>query len=130
MASGNLNVGACVSLSSLEGDPMGGILDPVKLLGLRFAFAREALEDDVLHGRRIDPAALHLFAYDMAAVRGLATCECTRGVHPADGPLFDGEVVAMVVDNTLKALYEYDEKLGKLKSSCGFAVGVKRGADI
>lgn len=130
LASGNLNVGACVSLSSLESDPMGGILDPVKLLGLRFAFARGPVKDDVEHGRRIDPAAVALFAYDMAAVRGLATCECTSGVHPADGPLYNGEVVAMVVDNTLKALYEYDDKLGKLKSSCGFAVGVKRGADI
>ena len=127
---GLLDVESCVSLEALERDPFGSLLDPVKLMERRFVFARGSLQRDVECGRPLPVADLPLFAYDTKVRQQMALCGCTSGVHPADGPLFDGEEVCIVVGDTLKAMYSYDAASDSLKSCCGFAVGVKRGSDI
>jgi tRNA pseudouridine55 synthase len=130
LASGTLNVRDCVSLETLESDPFGSLLDPVKLLGKRFIFADGAREADVSCGRMLPVDGMEFYRYDERIGQDFALCGCTSGVHLSSTPLDDGEVVSVIVQNTLKALYEYDADRRALKSRCGFAVGVKRGCDI
>ena len=128
--SGNLLLGDCVSLESLESDPFGALLDPVKLLGTRFIFADVDQTKAVANGCVLPREGLDLYAYDSRIGQNFAMCGCTSGVHPADGQLAAGEHVSVVADNRLKAIYEYDAHRNVLKSRCGFATGVKRGCDI
>ncbi|MEG0324389.1 MAG: tRNA pseudouridine(55) synthase TruB, partial [Raoultibacter sp.] len=59
----------------------------------------------------------------------LEMCSCTAGVQISSRPLEAGEVVSVIAENKLVALYEYDKNRKVLKSRCGFAVGVSRGRD-
>lgn len=127
---GRLRISDCVSLDALQNDPFASLLDPVKLLGGRFIFADAQQSEDVSCGRLLSTSSLELFCYDARVDQDFAMCGCTSGVCRDKSELMSGEVVAIIVQNELKALYEYDAAKGALKSKCGFAVGVKRGSDI
>lgn len=126
LRAGALSVQDCMSLDELERHPFDALLDPVKLLGLRFAFADEALAKKVAVGNQVPAGNVRLHCYDAR----LARHSCTSGIVESPAPPADGEQVCIIVQNALKAIYRYDETCDMLKSSCGFSIGVKRGPDI
>lgn len=119
----------CVSLDSLEDDPRRALIDPLRLLNMRFAFVRDAaVIREIENGNVLAPEALSLNA-------SLAECPydeycCTTQVFPSSVPCFDGEKVALLVDNRIKALYEYDGAKQRFCASCVFPVGVERGSNL
>lgn len=123
---GHLMVQNCVSLEQLEADPFGSLIDPVKLLGLRFVFLNEKQSADVSVGRFLPVKGLRLFCYELSAARGLDYDSCTSGVIESFEPLGDGESVCLIADNKVAAIYQFDQKRRVLKSRCGFANGVAR----
>ena len=52
---------------------------------------------------------------------------CTAGVRPSCEPPQNGEVVALVADNRIVALYEYHVDKGRFAPRCVFPIGVSRG---
>ena len=132
IAAGKVHAEDCVSLEALEASPFAYLLDPVKLLDVRFAFLNDGSKaaNSVAHGATLSPDALELFEYDRNAVSSDSFCVCTSGVFPAPQEYAPGETIALIAQNKLVALYEYDQSRGQLRSVCGFSIGVKRGSDI
>ena len=127
---GLLHVANCVSLERLEAEPFSHQIDPVKLLGLRFLFADENQAANVAVGKWLQARNLELYRYAKQAALEVDFDACTSGVLLSQDPLQDGESVSIIVDNQLKAVYEYDAAKKILKSRCGFARGVMRGGRI
>ncbi len=126
-SAGNVGVLDCVSLEALEADPFGNLLDPVKMLGMRFAFVDDSLRKLVEAGAALPPRGLSLHAFDVR-VGPQAFCGCTSGVRQAPGDLVEGEQVAIVDGSVLAAIYEYSD--GALRCACKFSRGVRRVGDI
>ena len=125
LSAGRLTLEHCHTLESLERLGVEAALDPVRILGLRFAFC-----DDVA---RFVNSGNKLFAdqvrlnepLDMD--RGLKTCACMSGVFCSDEQPFDGELACIVVENRLKALYRFDAREGAWKAETVFSTGIYRG---
>lgn len=126
---GNLKVEECVSLEALETQPFEYLLDPLKLLGVRFAFATDEQAKKLANGAAL-PESLELFEYEKGHVSPDAYCACTSGVVRAPSAPTPGEIVGIIDKNKLAALYEYQPQRRAFVSACGFATGVARGAHI
>lgn len=126
--SGALSVGECVSLEALEDDPRLGRLDPVRLLGARYAAADSpALEKAARNGGRIAASDLVLLEIRDASGACADDSPCLPAAVRSQRPLGDGELVGILNQNKLIALYAYEGGSGLLKPQCGFAQGVSRG---
>jgi tRNA pseudouridine55 synthase len=132
--SGRLSVGECVSLESLEENPTIGRLDPVRLLGARFVAVQEAepgkLLKRIANGGQVELGEVSLLEYADFADGGRGYDDysrCTPNVMRSTRPLEDGEIVSILHENKLVALYKHDAGSGILRSCCGFAQGVTRG---
>ncbi|MEG0072516.1 MAG: tRNA pseudouridine(55) synthase TruB [Raoultibacter sp.] len=127
---GNLALEDCVDLATLETLGIQAACDPVRLLGLRFIFADAQQREDVSYGKPL--CAQSSILYDAPCCTGseYELCACTTGVRLASEPFAPGEVVCVIAENSLVALYVYDEQMAVLRPRCIFAVGVRRGADI
>ena len=80
----------------------------------------------VRNGNPLNGRAVELFerrSVDPAA----ELCACTAGVRPSCEPPQNGEVVALVADNRIVALYEYQSDKGRFAPRCVFPIGVSRG---
>lgn len=126
LQAGHLMVQNCVSLEQLEEDPFGSVLDPVKLLGLRFVFLNDRQAAAVEVGKVLPVKGVKLFCYELAAAHDVDFDSCTSGVVESFEPLQDGESICLIVDNKVKAIYQFEQKRCVLKSRCGFANGVAR----
>lgn len=126
-ASGALELADCLGLEALEELREHAALDPLRLLGLRFAFVEGAVEKAVANGSPLPVGSVGLCARPR---RGAAAelCACTSGVVDSPEPLAPGELVAIVARNRLMALYEHDERAGRLKPRCVFQGGIIRGS--
>lgn len=125
--SGSVPLDACAALEELEEMPRAALIDPLQALGVRWAFAGEA-SDRVRNGSPLPEGVLSL----NEAVRGDVydgTC-CVSGVLPSSVPPHEGEVVGIVANNRLIALYEYDGSQHRYRTRCVFSVGVERGTGI
>ena len=123
---GALDLAECVSLETLEELREQAALDPVSLLGVRFFFVDDSLAKAVSSGAALANGRVHL--YERRAARGMqALCACTSGVRESCEPPYQGEIVAAIAENRLKALYEYDEGKDSWKTRCVFSIGVARG---
>ena len=128
LRSGRLSVGECVSLEALENDANAGRIDPLRLLGTRYASVDDAaISKAVANGAAVSPAALRLLERFEPETPNEQDSSCTPYVAPSEAPLAEGEIVALLRDNRLVALYGYDCGSGLLKSRCGFSQGVTRG---
>ena len=132
--SGRLSAGECVSLETLEHDQTAGRLDPVRLLGVRFAAVQDGDADGVMkrisNGGRVRPEELSLLEYANDYENGRPVdgfSRCTPNVVRSMRPLADGEIIAILHENRLMALYKHDAGPNALRSCCGFAQGVTRG---
>ena len=125
-AAGAIGIADCVTLEVLEEMGERSALDPLKVLGMRFIYLDDAAAARVRNGNPLDGRAVELFerrSVDPAA----ELCACTAGVRPSCEPPQNGEVVALVADNRIVALYEYHVDKGRFAPRCVFPIGVSRG---
>lgn len=127
-AAGVVSLDDCITIEQLEEDPEAALLDPVRMLGLRYAFMRDGLDSLVQHGAPILQDKVALNEPIMTDI--FAPCCCTTSVFPSLDQPSDGEVVALVADNRLKALYEYRESQHRYMARCVFSIGVERGTGL
>ena len=128
-SAGLLTLDDCVTLDVLERMKTDAALDPVKLLGLRFAYLDEQGAKRVANGNALTASSVELCERRHVSVQA-ELCACTAGVVSSCEPPRDGEVVSVIADNRLVALYEFDAGKNAFKSRCVFQTGVRRGADI
>lgn len=123
---GSIALDDCVSLETLEEIGTRAALDPVRALGLRFAFLSADQAARVRNGNFLSPDELTL-CERRSSDAASELCACTAGVRESCEPLRDGELVALVCDNALVALYSFQEEADRLKPACVFQTGVIRG---
>lgn len=124
---GKLDISDCVSIEELQAEPNVSVVDPLLLLGIRWAFAND-YEQKIANGALLSPRAIKLnepIEEDIFS----AIC-CTSSVFPSTRPLEDGEVIGLCVGHELRALYVYQESKNRLKPQCVFAQGVERGTGL
>lgn len=121
---GSLTLADCVSLESLENLGVDAAIDPIGVIGLRFAFADE-FANLVENGSAVSEDLLKL--YEPPVIGGEDRyCACMGSlVESCEAPR-DGELVCVVVQNRLKAIYAYSFKRAIYKPECVFSVGVLR----
>jgi len=125
--SGSIVLEDCVSLERLEQDKESALIDPLRALGIRFAFARECATK-VEHGSSLLDEDLSL--NEPLLTELYAPCTCTTSVIPSTKPPKPNELVGVIVDNRLKALYEYHESEHRYIPRCVFSIGVERGRTV
>lgn len=125
LQSGALDVQDCLSLETLEDRGFDAAVDPVFLLGYRMAFLTDEQAADVRNGKTLRSGGLALFE----APRRFDDSDCgpLRGAHRCADPLEEGEVVSLVYENELIALYSAQVKRGVIRPCCVFSQGVIRG---
>lgn len=125
-ALGGLTLDECVTLEALEELRERAALDPIRLLGLRFLYARGDAAARVANGTPLAAGECRLFERPR---RGAAAelCACTAGVRESCEEPRDGETVAVVADNRLVALYAYEGARATFRPCCVFQTGVLRG---
>ena len=126
---GMLELSECASLEALEELKDRAALDPVRLLGVRFAYVQGDLAAKVSNGSPVPARALPLFER-RRATSDAEFCACTAGVRESCEPARDGEVVAVIAENRLVALYGYDGGRATYQARCVFQTGVSRGKDL
>ena len=122
---GRLSIDDCVSLDTLEEVGERATLDPVMLLGFRFLFARGKLAEAISHGNPLK-GRVALYERRWPGVDA-QMCACTSGVFESPEEPRDGELVSVVSDGKLEALYEYSAARSAFTAKCVFNVGVSRG---
>ena len=128
-SAGLLTLDDCVSLDVLERLGVDASLDPVKLLGFRFAFLDEAGARLVANGNQLPASAVELCERRHASAAS-ELCACTAGVRQSCMAPEDGERIAVIVDNKLVGIYAYEEQRQRYNACCIFQTGVRRGGDI
>lgn len=127
-----ISIEECISLEYLEafeGDPASIAVDPLCMLPYRYAFVRDTeLIRKIDNGALILPEKLSL-NIPLTHIAHDDFC-CTTQVFPSSDPCFEGETVALLVDNHIKALYRFDESKGQLCAQCIFSLGVERGSNL
>lgn len=126
---GTLRIEECVTLDSLEEIKDNAALDPVMLLGTRFVFADAAMVAAVGNGNALPADQVTLFERRKTTLEA-EFCACTAGVRESCKQPQDNELVAIIADNKLAALYAYDDGRALYKARCVFQTGVSRGGDI
>ena len=125
---GNLDVEDCVSLEALEDRGLDAVIDPVYLLGYRMAFLDEAQAASVRNGRQLVLDDLVLFEPPRRFDE--SDCGPRRGACKSCDAPAQGEVVSLVYENELVALYAADAARGIARPSCVFSQGVIRGKGL
>lgn len=125
-AVGSLTLDECMTLEALAELKERAALDPVRLLGVRFAYADAEVERLVANGNAIAADKLVL-CERRRATTSAEFCACTAGVRESCEPPADAEIIAVVAENKLRALYAYDEARRVFRSRCVFQTGVSRG---
>ena len=124
---GLLPLEECVSLEALAELKERAALDPVRLLGFRFAYADGALEERVANGNALRPGDLPLFVRRRADAAS-ELCACTAGVRESCRAPEDGELASVISQNKLAAIYAFDGARGVWRPRCVFQKGVQRGS--
>lgn len=126
---GGLTLDECVSLEALEDLKLRAALDPVRLLGVRFTYVDGAQAAAVCNGNALRLESCQLYERRRTSVQA-ELCACTAGVCESAAAPFDGEVIAVIAENKVVALYKFDSKQARFKACCVFQIGVLRGSDI
>lgn len=126
---GLLTLDECVSLETLADLKDRAALDPVRLLGVRFVYVQDELAAKVANGVALPAQACPLFER-RRTTSAAEMCACTAGVRESCEAPKDGELVAVISDNKLVALYAFDEQRAAYQARCVFQTGVSRGRDI
>lgn len=122
---GRIALDECVSLETLETLKEDAALDPVHVLGVRYAFC-DAISELVGNGVVLEASDLSLCEPCSVSARD-NLCACSSNVAISERSPEPGELVCVVVGNRLKALYRFDAEHACWKPACVFSVGVYRG---
>ncbi|MEY8460896.1 tRNA pseudouridine(55) synthase TruB [Eggerthellaceae bacterium 24-137] len=125
-AVGSIALDECVSLETLADIGQRAAVDPLRALGCRFAYLDEDAAVRVRNGNPLPARALSL-CERRAADAMSELCACTAGVRESCEPPADDEIVALVYDNRIIALYEYRASRDQFACRCVFPIGVIRG---
>lgn len=125
-AVGSISLDECVSLETLEDIGLRAAIDPLRALGCRFVFLDEASYARVRNGNPLPLSSVTLCERRMASAAS-ELCACTAGVRESCEPVGDDEIVALVYDNRIIALYAADTARDRLAPRCVFPIGVIRG---
>lgn len=132
VVSGVVHKDACYTLEELEVSPevaQSAVIDPLRVLCIRFSFVRdETTKAKVANGAFLQEADLSL--NEPLLTEKDAPCTCTTSVFPSSEPAHNEEIVGVVIDNRLKALYEYCESEHRYRCRCVFPIGVERGRTV
>lgn len=123
---GAIGLDECVSLETLEDIGLRAAIDPLRALGCRFAYLDDAAEARVRNGNPLAARSLSLCERRCSDAAS-ELCACTAGVRESCEPPAEGEVVALVYDNRIIALYEYRASRDQFAPRCVFPIGVIRG---
>lgn len=124
---GLLSLDECVTLETLAGQGPRAALDPVRLLGVRIAYAEGGQAAAVANGSPLPPD-LPLYERRHASAAS-ELCACTAGVRESARAPEEWETIAVVAENRLVALYSYEGARASWRARCVFSVGVCRGID-
>lgn len=123
---GALDLAECVTLERLAEMGPAAALDPVRLLGFRFAYADGALAAAVANGAPLPAGDCTLYEQRRPGPAA-QMCACTSGVCESAEPPAQGELVSMITENRLAAIYGFDAERGRFAARCVFQTGVSRG---
>ena len=126
---GLLRLEECVSLELLEEKGVKAALDPVRLLGVRFAFVDEAMAASVGNGNMLSESEVQLFTYRQTSLAA-EFCACTAGICESKVAPSDEETIAVISQNKLVALYVFAQDRAVYRARCVFQIGVSRGGDM
>ena len=126
---GKLGEEACVSLEVLEDIGADASLDPVQMLGFRFAFVDDKALTDVENGKALSRDTLTLYAFPPLSLREKG-CGCTSGLIKSCEAPAESELVSIVGKNRLYGIYEYCTESDFFKPRCVFQSGVCRGTVV
>lgn len=126
---GPISLGDCVSLETLADLGTAAALDPVRLLAYRVVFLDEKLAKAVSNGNFLSAHAVKVHEYRYPRSE-YDLCACTSGLRESCEPLYNGELLSLVADNKLVAIYEYEASKNRLKARCNFQTGVIRGGSL
>ena len=124
-SSGPFSLDEAVSLETLETLKERAALDPVQALGFRYAYGdacnRAVGSGNALHKDQLSlwemPSSFETIRYDL----------CTNASLQSEAAPNPDELVSVIVENKLKALYRFDSNASLWKADCVFSTGVARG---
>ena len=123
---GTLDLEDCVNLDTLEALGVNAAIDPVRVLGFRFAFADDYAKT-IESGGKLSVRAMKLHEYGLYDRRE-NVCACTTSLSSSSQPPAPDELVSLIVENRLKAVYRFDAERNCFRPDCVFATPVVRHA--
>lgn len=121
---GRISLMQSVSIETLEHLGVEAALDPIRVLGIRYAFV------DDFAGKVSNGTALFADELDLFEPLPVDTCEemcaCSTTLAKSDLPPGDGELVAAIAENRMSALYTYDHQKSMYVPECVFSIPVAR----
>lgn len=116
----------CVTLETLAQLGVRAALDPVYVMGTRFAYAEGAAAHALQNGNAL--SAKEVCLHEALTTSTLDGCSCTSNVCESTAPPHDGERVLMLADNCVKAVYVYNAQRDVFMPDCVFSKGIVRGS--
>ena len=126
IASGSLSLEKCINLEALEQSPQNFYLDPVFLLGYKYAHLNEAQSISVKNGSALSLESLKLRTFQPSDTLNVSAYDNPVIPNPETRIEHD-ELISLIADEKLHALYRYDEQSFTLYPQCVFSTGVSRG---
>lgn len=123
-SSGALCLEEAVSLETLATLGERAAIDPVRVLGFRYAYADD-IERAVNSGNALRQEQLSLWE----APRGLGPLGydlCTNTASQSTRAPYDGEPISVIMANRLKSIYRFDSGKSLWKADCVFSTSIVR----
>lgn len=124
---GDLDIEDAIDVYNASFDVVHYAVDPIKLLDFKIAFPSDAASLKMDNGA---PLGLDEVSVFEKCGSNAHICECMPSIMQTEASFNDGEKVAVVANNALKAIYRYDDATASLRAECIFQIGVRRGAFI
>lgn len=125
LRAGRISIDDCVSLDSLADLGVQAALDPVRVLGFRYAFVDDQAAA-VLNGNPLAKDALALYK-PLPPATDEQICACSTTIVRDSSQPRQGELAIALLENRMKAIYRFETVRGLWMPDCVFSVGVSRG---
>lgn len=123
--SGCLSVQECFGLETLAEISTQAAIDPLCLLGYRFAYVDDDAAKRLANGNALRASQVRLMEEPCGASQHHGTC-CFPTYHESPDAPTQGELISVVHENKLAAIYRYDEPTKQWKADCIFNPPVVR----
>lgn len=122
---GSVELGECVSEESSADVLLKRAIDPLRLLSMKAAFLSDENDAIVANGGCVSLSSLNIMNYSCDLATSYDTC--TSSLADFHGALADGEKIALLNKEGLKAIYRYEKGTSVLVAECVFGNEVMRG---